>query len=130
KPMLLREGQYINAGQSLFSIYRTGDLVAEFSVQPELSPYVKRGTGVLIQLKSTEDLFKESIGLIEPSFKGGEAFSLARVYLNNSKFHGGQLAKAYVPVMINEGWWLPKEAIWKSGVESVVFKRESNVFVP
>src|SRR5690606_39060171 len=37
--VLLREGQYVNAGQALFSIYRTGSLLAEFSIQPHLSKY-------------------------------------------------------------------------------------------
>src|SRR5690554_6398053 len=35
--ILLREGQYVNAGQALFSINRTGSLLAEFSIQPHLS---------------------------------------------------------------------------------------------
>jgi hypothetical protein len=128
--ILLREGQYVNAGQSLFSIYKSGSLLAEFSIQPQFAKYVKAGTSLLIQLKDSENVIKDKIGLIEPAFKNRESFSMARVYLKSSILHPGQLVKAHVPIMINEGWWLPKEAVWQSGVKSIVFKKENSVFVP
>lgn len=128
--VLLREGQYVNAGQALFSIYRTGSLLAEFSIQPHLSKYIKAGTNLLIQVKDSEDMIKEKIGLIEPTIKNGESFSLARVYLKNVSLHPGQLVKAHVPIMIDEGSWLPKESVWQSGINSIVFKKENDVFIP
>src|SRR5690606_1559476 len=130
KPVLLREGQYINAGQSLFSIYRSGDLTAEFSIPPELSSFIKKGTSVLVQFKGSEETFKASIGLIEPMLKAGEAFTLAKVYLDDSKLQPGQLLTAHVPVIIKDSWWLPKEAVWVSGQESIVFRKENDVFIP
>jgi hypothetical protein len=128
--VLLREGQYVNAGQALFSIYKTGSLLAEFSIQPHLSKYVKVGTNLLIQLKDSENMIKDKIGLIEPTLKNGESFSLARVYLKDTSLHPGQLVKAHIPIMIDEGWWLPKESVWQSGINSIVFKKENGVFVP
>src|SRR5690606_15548506 len=128
--VLLREGQYVNAGQALFSIYKTGSLLAEFSIQPHLSKYVKTGTSLLIQLKDSENMIKEKIGLIEPSIKNGESFSLARVYLKNTSLYPGQLVKAHIPILIDEGWWLPKESVWQSGINSIVFRKENGVFVP
>ncbi len=32
---LLREGQYLNAGQSIFTVYQASSLVAEFSLNPQ-----------------------------------------------------------------------------------------------
>lgn len=129
-PLLLREGQYVNAGQSLFTIYKTGDLLAEFSIPPSLANAVKAGTSLLIQSNDTDKVFKGKIGLIEPVLKNGEYFSLARVYLSNTDFRPGQLVKANVPVFIKEGWWVPKKAVWQSGIASIVFKKENGVFVP
>ncbi len=128
--ILLKEGQYVNAGQALFSIYKMGSLLAEFSIQPQFSQYVKAGTSLLIQLNDSQNMIKEKIGLIEPTLKNGESFSLARVYLKDTSLHPGQLVKAYVPIMIDEGWWLPKESVWQSGINSIVFKKENGVFVP
>lgn len=129
-PLLLREGQYVNAGQSLFTIYKTGDLLAEFSIPPSLANAVKAGTSLLIQSNDTDKVFKGKIGLIEPVLKNGEYFSLARAYLSNTDFRPGQLVKANVPVFIKEGWWVPKKAVWQSGIASIVFKKENGVFVP
>ena len=129
-PLLLREGQYVNAGQSLFTIYKTGDLLAEFSIPPTLANAVKAGTSLLIQSKNTDKVIKGKIGLIEPVLKNGEYFSAARVYLSNTDFRPGQLIKANVPVFIKEGWWVSKKAVWQSGIESIVFKKENGVFVP
>ena len=129
-PVLLREGQYVNAGQSLFTIYKSGDLLAEFSIPPSLTNAVKEGTSLLIQSEDMDKVFKEKIKLIEPVLKNGEYFSLARVYLSNTDFRPGQLIKANVPVFIKEGWWVPKKAVWQSGIESIVFKKENGVFIP
>lgn len=129
-PLLLREGQYVKAGQSLFSIYKTGGLLAEFSIPPSLSNDVKVGSSLLLQGKDSDKVFKGKIALIEPVLKNGEHFSSARVYLSDTDFRPGELVKANVPVFIKEGWWVPKEAVWQSGIESIVFKKENGVFVP
>lgn len=129
-PLLLREGQYVNAGRSLFTIYKSGNLLAEFSIPPSLSNAVKAGISLLIQSQGTDKAFKGKIGLIEPVLRNGEHFSSAKVYLSNTDFRPGQLIKANVPVFIKEGWWLPKKAVWESGIESIVFKKENGVFVP
>lgn len=129
-PVLLREGQYVNAGQSLFTVYKSGELLAEFSIPPSLANAVKVGTSLLIQSEDTDKVFKGKIGLIEPVQRNGEYFSSARAYLSNTDFRPGQLVKANVPVFLKEGWWVPKNAVWQSGIESIVFKKENGVFVP
>ena len=130
-PVLLREGQYVNAGQSLFTIYRTGSLVAEFAFKPELAAQIKRGQKLIFRTNSsTEEIYTGSIGLIQPVFRSGENFTLARVYINNSKLLPGQLLLANIPIVYNKGWWLPKKAVWQSGNKAIVFKKQNDVFVP
>lgn len=130
-PVLLREGQYVNAGQSIFTIYKDAGLIAEFAIPPVWSSSVKKGTSLIYQVAEEQDFHKGKVGLIEPTLKDGERFSLARVYINDNKsIHVGQLVNAHIPILINSGWWLPKDAVWTSGNESVVFKKENSVFVP
>jgi len=130
-PVLFREGQYVNAGQSLFTIYRTGSLVAEFAFKPELAAHIKRGQKLIFRTNfSTEEVYTGSIGLIQPVFRSGESFTLARVYINNSKLLPGQLLLANIPLVYNKGWWLPKKAVWQSGNKAFVFKKQDDVFVP
>lgn len=130
-PVLLREGQYVNAGQSLFTIYRTGNLVAEFAFKPEMAAQVKIGQKLVFRTNTaTEEVYTGSIGLIQPVVRNGENFTLARVYINDNKLLPGQLVTANIPVVYNKGWWLPKKAVWQSGSKAIVFKKQGDVFVP
>lgn len=130
-PVLLREGQYVSAGQSLFTIYRTGSLVAEFAFKPEIAAHIKKGQKLVFRTSNAkEEVYTGSIGLIQPVVRSGENFTLARVYINNNKLFPGQLLLANIPVVYNKGWWLPKKAVWQSGNKAIVFKKQDNVFIP
>ncbi|MEV4887147.1 efflux RND transporter periplasmic adaptor subunit [Chitinophaga ginsengisegetis] len=130
-PVLLREGQYVNAGQSLFTIYQAKALVAEFAFPMPLAARIKRGQRLLFFPANNDTAMQSgSIGLIEPVFRDGVNFTLARVYLENNDFRVGQLLYANVPVVYTEGWWLPKQAVWRLGNQSVVFRKEKEVYVP
>lgn len=130
-PVLIREGQYASAGQSLFTIYRTGSLVAEFALKPEMASQVKRGQK-LIFYPNTDvgKVYTGNIGLIQPVVRSGENFTLVRVYITNKDLLPGQLLTANIPVVYKGGWWLPRKAVWQSGNKSIVFKKERGVFIP
>ena len=131
-PVLLREGQYVNAGQSLFTIYKADQLLAEFALKPSLASFVKRGTKMAFyQTSDKEGSFQTStIGLIQPMLKAGENFTLARVYLGKGKFKAGEILTAKIPVLISDSFWLPETAVISTGARSMVFKKENGVFVP
>ncbi|RPD43508.1 efflux RND transporter periplasmic adaptor subunit [Paracnuella aquatica] len=129
-PVLLREGQYVNAGQSLFNVYSNTALVAEFSFNPALAAQIKRGQKLVFRKTANpEDVYTGKIGLVQPTFREGNNFTLARVYLNDARFQVGQLLTANIPI-VNRGWWLPQSAVLQVGSQSVVFKKEGDVFVP
>lgn len=130
-PVLLREGQYVNAGQSLFTIYQANALVAEFAFPSLLAARIKRGQRLLFFPTNNDTAMQSgTIGLIEPVFRDGVNFTLARVYLGDHHFRVGQLLYANVPVVYTEGWWLPKQAVWRLGNQSVVFRKEKEAYVP
>ncbi|QEC44352.1 efflux RND transporter periplasmic adaptor subunit [Pseudobacter ginsenosidimutans] len=130
-PVLLREGQYVNAGQSIFTIYQSEQLLAGFAFPPAMAAKIRNGQSILFWSDANKtDMFSGKIGLIEPVFRNGENFTLARVYLNQQGFQAGQLLTASVPVVYRNSWWLPKEAVWMQGQQAVVFIRENNVFNP
>jgi len=130
-PVLLREGQYVSAGQSLFTIYQAQTLVAEFAFPPQLAARIKQGQKVLFFPTSDENAMQSgSIGLIEPVFRGSLNFTLARVYMKDNHLQVGQLLTANVPMVYTEGWWLPKKAVYRLGNKSVVFRKEKDVYVP
>lgn len=130
-PVLIREGQYTGAGQSLFTIYSSESLVAEFALNAEIAAQIKKGQKLIFQTNSSPGkVFTGSIGLIQPVVRSGENFSVARVYIKNKELLPGQLVSAEIPVIYRGGWWLPKKAVWQSGNKSIVFKKQGTVYVP
>ena len=129
--VLIREGQYLNAGQNIFTIYRTGDLVVEFSLPPTMVSQLDKQAKVLIQRTANkEQTLTGKIGLIQPVFNAGENFVIARVYLKGSGLQPGELVTGQIPFVTEKGLWLPKEAVVSTGNQSVVFKKEGRVFIP
>lgn len=130
-PVLLREGQYLSAGQSVFTIYRAGDLVAEFSLTPDVASKLNKQEKVIIQRTANrKESLTGKIGLIQPVFNTGENFVLARVYLQKDHLQVGELVTGQFPFVTKKGYWLPREAVLSTGNESVVFKKEGKVFIP
>lgn len=130
-PVMLREGQYVSAGQSLFSVYDASRLVAEFSFKTTLASLVKKGDKIVFY-KTTDKSTAQTaaLGLIQPVFRNAENFTIARVYLNKPGFRVGELLTAKVPVLLPASWWLPEKAFVSLGSQKVVFKKEGNVMIP
>lgn len=130
-PVLTREGQYVSAGETVFTIYKDNSLVAEFSFAPALAAELKPGQKLLYHaIGHSNDIKTGSIDLIEPKQKNGENFTVAKVYMQNADLKPGQLLAARIPVVKNSAYWLPQEAVLQLGINAVVFKKENNVFVP
>lgn len=130
-PVLTREGQYVGAGETVFTIYKDNSLVAEFSFAPALASEIKRGQKLVFHaVASPNDVKTGSIGLIEPIQKNGQSFTVARVYLSGTDLKPGQLLAANIPVVKSSAYWLPEKAVLQLGTKAVVFKKENGVFIP
>ena len=129
--ILLREGEYLNAGQNIFSIYKTGNLVAEFSLSPKDAGQLDKNSKVVIQTTpTTGNGITGKIGLIQPVFNAGENFTLVRVYLQNARLQVGELLTGHLPFLTDKGSWLPQKAVLSLGNQSIIFKKEGKVFIP
>ncbi|GHB87651.1 efflux RND transporter periplasmic adaptor subunit [Persicitalea jodogahamensis] len=130
-PVLIREGQYVGAGQTVFTIYKASSLVADFYLDASLAREVRRGQKILFQSVAGDAALQTgTIGLVEPAQRGGESFATARVYLRGSKLNPGQLVRAEIPVVTENGYWLPRSALVSLGTGWIVFKAEGDVFTP
>lgn len=130
-PVLLREGQYVSAGQTVFTIYEAGDLVAEFSFAAGLAAKIKKGQKLLFHPVDERNRMRAGIiGLVEPVFQRDRNFTLTRVYTSSDGLKAGQLLTAYLPVVYHDGWWIRKEALWSLGNKSIVFRKEGGVYKP
>jgi len=130
-PLMLREGQYVSAGENLFTIYKADKLVGEFAVAPSLAATIRKGQALDLQsLADSSKSIAATIGLIQPVFRNGENFMLLRVYLQGQPFKAGELLKAGIPVKTAAGVWLPAAAVLQLGDRDVIFKKEGSVYKP
>jgi Cu(I)/Ag(I) efflux system membrane fusion protein len=130
-PVITREGQYVNAGQTVFTIYQATNLVAEFAISASLSPQLKKGQKLLFFPAGNKNAMQAArIGLIEPVFRNGQNFLIGRVYLDKNNLRAGQLLTGIIPIVYTGGYWLPKEALWRLGSKSIVFKKDNGVYRP
>ncbi len=130
-PVMLREGQYVSAGQSLFTIYNASSMIAEFSFKPSLASLINKGDKLIFYKTADKSTaLNANIGMIQPIFKNGENFTIARIYLKKSDFRIGELLIAKIPIRLAASWWLPESAIVSLGDKKVLFKKEGNVVIP
>ncbi len=130
-PVLIREGQYVGSGETMFTIYQANNMVAEFSLDPSLATEVKRGQKIVYHtMADPKNVQAGAIGLVEPTQRNGQYFTIARMYLSNTNLQPGQLITANIPVVKIGASWLPANAVLQLGQQSVVFKKEGAVFIP
>jgi len=130
-PVMLREGQYVRAGENLFTIYKADKLVGEFAVAPSIAAEIRKGQSLSLQsLADSNKTIAATIGLIQPVFRKGENFMLLRAYLQGQPFKAGELLKAHIPLETTTGIWLPAAAVLQLGNRNVVFKKEGRVYKP
>ncbi|MEH6306736.1 efflux RND transporter periplasmic adaptor subunit [Olivibacter sp. CPCC 100613] len=129
--LLMREGQYVTAGQAVFTIYKNSALLAEFAIPPFWATKVSKGKKLLFRsVDEPDQLYQGTIGLIQPTFNTAENFTLARIYLKSDKFPVGQLLKGTFAITENRGFWLPRTAVVSLGNKSIVFKQAEGAFYP
>lgn len=130
-PVMLREGQYVSAGENLFTIYKADKLVGEFAVEPAVAAEIRKGQALTLQsVADSTKTIGATIGLVQPVFRNGENFTLLRVYLAGQPFKAGALLKASIPLKTVTGLWLPAAAVLQLGNRNVVFKKEGRVYKP
>tara|TARA_R110002124_G_scaffold71185_4_gene190747 strand:- start:530 stop:1843 length:1314 start_codon:yes stop_codon:yes gene_type:complete len=129
--IMLREGQYVRAGESMFTIYQSDAIIAEFAIPTAIAPYIKLEQKLLFHPVSNKSrMLHGKIGLKEPVFRGGENFMLIRVYKTDKNLIPGQLLNAHIPITFKNDLWLDKSSVWQIGSTSVVFRHNGEVLVP
>lgn len=131
KSLTLKEGAYITAGQSLFSVFNPHHLWALINIEPSLQQFIRKGLEVkLIPEGNPEKEITGKINFIEPTIREGNKTIVARVNFNNSEFNipvGSQL-KAKITAYTHNSNWLPTESVISLGNQKIVFIQTSGTF--
>lgn len=129
----IREGNYVEKGESVFSIISLSDVWVILKIYPEDIGQVKIGQSVEIASEIAPDNpINAKISYIEPVLDKDSKFISVRVYLENCDHHVfkiGSMTNGIIHTGKQSGLWIPANATLSLGNgTSVVFKKEGNAF--
>lgn len=127
----LKEGMYIQKGQSVFTVYNPARLWALLSIYNENAVLVRVGNAVRITPETAPaQNFRARIDFLEPFYRPESKTLTARVYVNNSKLNlpVGSQVRASIFTHDVSAYWLPREAVLTLGMDIVAFRKEGNGF--
>lgn len=128
----LKEGMYIQKGQSVFTVFNPGKAWAILNIYGENQSLVKVGNTVRVipETAPAKD-FRASINFIEPFYRKQSKTLTARTYFDNSslKIPIGSQVKATVFGNTKDAYWLPKEAVLTLGMDKIVFRKNKGGFM-
>jgi hypothetical protein len=126
---LVREGDYVRQGESLFRIVSAKALRVELNLPARLGSSIKRGDVVHLDFMD-DHTSKAVVDFIQPFFDQGEQFVKIRIYIEYMpNMHIGHLVDATIRLGEKEGLWIPREAVVDLGLNDIVFLKQGDMFV-
>lgn len=127
---LPREGNYVSAGQTLFSIVNNKALRIELDLPAVRGGAVKKGDNLELDFGNGRKE-QASVDFVQPFFSEGQDFLKLRVYTRNVEgLHIGHLVTAKIQLAPTESLWVPKESVLDLGTSKIVFVKDRSVFKP
>lgn len=127
----LKEGMYVQKGQSIFSVYNPARAWAILHIYGENQALVKKDNTVrIVPETAPEKNFRAAIDFIEPFYQPGSKTLTARVYFDNStlKIPIGSQVRATIFGNTKNAYWLPREAVLSLGLDKIVFLKKDGGF--
>jgi len=128
----LKEGMYLQKGQSIFTVYNPDKAWVILNIYGENQSLVKTGNAVRIEPETAPGKdFRATINFIEPFYRKGNKTLTARAYFNNSllKIPVGSQVRATIFGNAKDAYWLPKEAVVSLGLDKLVFQKAGGGFI-
>lgn len=127
---VVREGDYVSAGQTLFTIVNASSLRVELDLPASLAVSIKKGTPLDLHYEGGATQ-KSTVDFVQPFFSEGQDFVKLRVYNNAVKdLHIGHLVTAEIHLPATESLWVPKVAVLDLGNEQIVFIKDRGMLKP
>ncbi|MEO8150452.1 MAG: HlyD family efflux transporter periplasmic adaptor subunit [Bacteroidia bacterium] len=130
--LTIKEGMYVQSGQSLFSVYNTTQVWAVLNIFPKDAALIKVGDKVSITSETNPDnVIDGTINYIEPVTGQNASAIKARVYLKNVEnlhLKIGTILSAKILTHEINGMWLPRKSVVDLGQKQVVFIKGENHF--
>lgn len=127
---LIREGDYVTAGQTLFTVVNNKALRIELDLPGAYSGSINEGSKVELHFGG-DHVETATVDFVQPFFGEGQDFLKIRVYTKDTEgLHIGHLVNAILHLDAREALWVPKEAVLALGVQKVVFIKADGVLKP
>jgi len=127
----IKEGMYVEKGQTIFQIYDVSRSWVLLNIFPEYQELIKAGDAVIV-VPETAPIkhFRAKIDFIEPFYRKESKTLTARVYFNNAQLQIpiGSQARATIFANSKLANWLPKDAVLSLGLDKVVFLKTTGGF--
>lgn len=131
--LTLKEGMYIQKGQTLFSIYNPSKAWALLNIYTDRQALLKKGQLVNIYPESSASTsFQGRVDFIEPFYRDKSRTTSIRVYFDNSNLRLpiGSQVRGRIRANTDMAYWLPKESVTSLGINKIVFLKVPNGFKP
>lgn len=129
KTSLIREGDYVSAGETLVRLVNTNGLRIELEVPGADAGIISAGDKIKLDFGDGNES-RTSVDFVQPFFSEGQNFMKIRVYIKDKDLFIGQLVRARIQSGPRESLWIPRQAVLDLGTDKVVFIKQSDVFKP
>jgi len=127
--VLLRAGDYVNAGQTLFKVVNPSALRIELSLPATQANSIHVNDELDLTIEGKTE--KAKVDFIQPFTEKGNELIRIRLYLQNrNDLRLGQFIQATIKSKPTEALWVPAAAVLDLGLKQVVFIKERGVFKP
>ncbi|MBN9484568.1 MAG: efflux RND transporter periplasmic adaptor subunit [Bacteroidetes bacterium] len=129
--LALKEGMYVNKGQTMFMIMNHHKAWAALQIFPNQQSIIKKGDRVqIIPETDTTAVINGTVDFVEPFFRGSSKTITARVYFHNMDMLTiGSQVTANIFTEAKNGLWLPQTAVLSLGRNEVAFLKSDGGFL-
>ena len=130
--LTLREGGYVEKGQTIFTIYGTRTVLALLNLHPaDGQNRITIGQKVAVRIEGdTSAIMEGTVDLVEPVYRAGASLVSFRVYLPNpgDSLRIGSRVSAIIHAAPRSAWVVPSTAVISTGIRQYVFTKEAGGF--
>lgn len=128
--ILIKEGIYVQKGQTIFNVFNTNKLWALLTIYSENQNLVKTGQQITLSINGNNTNGNYKVDFIEPEIQANQNTITARVYLQNTngEIKVGSNVKGTINAGEKTGYFVPAASVIDLGNNHVVVLKENNLF--
>lgn len=128
--VLVRTGDYVSAGQTLFTVVDAKAIRIELNVPGTSLHRVREGSTAQLMVGGQE-MQNVTIDFAEPFASEGQPFTKLRVYAETRQnLRIGSLVVARIRIDMPDALWVPRESVLDLGTQTIVFVQQRGVLKP